>query len=336
VSEIERPELVRKYFIPTPGTPVGAYVKLGLAGVGLLLAISAAAGDSGGWAFLLTIAVIWLAVSGGRAYFRYRRLLSQSTPKATDWQMDSWLEMAKDPIVQTGIRRLNVHPSEIGNPNHAWCLPFVGIPRIGEQPFGRRLGDDGRLRYSIYKIMVVYLSDWRLPVYTCFLDMATGATFDESTHEYALNHVGGMQTVSDRFTVHQPVNDAPANPVGSPRVIAHHTNYRAIRLMVSGQAAVELWIDVAEGERLQVEDASTVSGATHDQYIAAFREHLRSRNAGASAMNPGLTAGFAGGGPGQPGTPGPLTAQPGPLAMPPLPGAPGPAPQYPPTAPPQA
>lgn len=326
MNDHDRPNLVRKYFIPTPVPPTGAYVKLAFAVAGLVMVILSAVTDSGVFAFLLSIGVIALTVSGARGFFRYQRMLSLSTPKATDQQMDAWLSTAIGPIVQTGIRRLNVHPTEVGTVREGrpWQLPFIGVPRTGEQSYARAYGADGRQRFSVYKIMVVYLSDWRLPVYTCFLDMATGATFAESTHEYALNHVGGMQTVSDRFTDYRPITGAQPAPGAPPPVVAHHTTFRAVRLMVSGQPAVELWISVADNERVQVDAGSAVSTASHDQYIAALREHLRGRNDGASAMNPGLAAGFAG--PGQPGTPGQLSAPPGPLAMPSTPGATGPNP----------
>ncbi|MGH3547633.1 MAG: hypothetical protein ACRDQU_05845 [Pseudonocardiaceae bacterium] len=328
MSEAEREQLARKYFIPLPATPVGAYVALTAGAAGFLLGIV----EKNFFGFLLLVAGLFGLVKGTRRYLRYRRDLTMATPRATDAQIDGWRDDALENIIKSGRDRLNVHPTELGpQPENRTCLPFIGIPTMGKVDYKIMRGADGTLRFSVYKFVVVYLSDWRLPVYVCHLDIATGATFSDSTKEYALNHVEGMETVSDRLTVFTP-REVPSN-AGQPQqptTVAHHTNYQAIQLKVSGENVVELWIGISanertrveSGERAPVESAIDAQGYSMDRYISALREHLRTRNHGAVGINPGLMNGnlpapnrLAQIGPSQLGLPGQLsdgsTQQPG-------------------------
>lgn len=293
MDEFAREQLARKYFIPMPDVPVRAYVILIAGAAGFLIGIVA----GGFFGVLLVLAGLFGLVKGGMHYVRYRRDLAMTTPRATDDQVDAWLNEAIDPIIQAGIGRLNVHPSEVGpqSENRIWRLPFTGIPTKGEVDYRWVRGTDGKLRFSVYKIAVVYLSDWRLPVYVCHLDIATGAMFNDSTKEYALNHVEGMETVSDRLTVYEQQEVAAGPSAGNPQqltTVGHHTNFQAIRLSVSGKNAIDLWIAIATDERTQVvENAIGMRESSTDHYISALREHLRTRNHGAVGINPGLVHG---------------------------------------------
>ncbi|MGH3841835.1 MAG: hypothetical protein ACRDS0_10380 [Pseudonocardiaceae bacterium] len=317
MSEAEREQLARKYFIPLPGKPTGAYVSLATGAVGLLLGIS----EKGFLSFLLLLAGVFGLVKGTRRYLRYRRDLAMATPRATDAQIDAWRKEALEPIIRDGFKRLNIHPTELGpqHENRTWNLPFIGIPTKGKVDYRKTRGTDGKLRFSVYKIVVVYLSDWRLPVYVCHLDIATGAIFSDSTKEYALNHVEGMETVSDRLTIYAAqevgTKSNAAHPQ-QPTTVAHHTEFQAIRLKVSGENAVELWIGISADERTRVESAIDMQESSTDHYISALREHLRTRNHGAVGINPGLAHGnlpesnsLAQIGPNQLGLPGQLSAE---------------------------
>ncbi len=300
MNEFEREQLARKYFVPLPDTPVGAYAALIAGAVGLLIGI--VAGEFFG--VLLFLVGLFGLAKGTMRYVRYRRDLAMATPRATDAQIDAWLEKAVELIIQTGSERLNVHPTELNvhptevgpqSENRILRLPFTGIPTKGEVDYRWARGADGKLRFSVYKIVVVYLSDWRLPVYVCHLDIATGATFNDSTKEYTLNHVEGMETVSDRLTVYEQQEVATKPNAGYSQqltTVGHHTQFQAIRLRVSGKNAVELWIGIATDERTQVESAiGIIQKSSTDHYISALREHLRTRNHGAVGINPGLAHG---------------------------------------------
>ncbi len=289
----ERQDLVRKYFIPKPRAPVGVYIKLA---VGLLLLILAIA-DFGWTLGLLALAALsW----GGVGYYAYQRDLRRSTPRATDKQMDDWLDEALTPVVQNGVKCLSVHPTELGSPDvENWRLIFVGIPDANKLRYRNARGTDGKFRFSAYHIMVVYLSNWRMPVYECVLDMETGATVTDETREYSLDQVDGIETLNDRVNIFWQ-HSHTRNKVrrGSARQsvnAAGHitTGTQKIRLIVSGREAIGLYIRLAEGDAIYFEGA-TKSSPDLDVMIATLREHIRERHHGALPENDGLADGQPG------------------------------------------
>lgn len=312
MNNFDRKELARKYFIPIPETPISAYLFVIVGVSGLVLGLIAA----GGIGALLVLAGLVGIGKGAMGYLRYRRAMRMAMPRASDAQMDAWLSDALGPIIRTGFQRLNVHPTEIDveAPNELWRLPFVGIPVI-EEVQGNYLwarGADDQLRFSVYKIVVVYLSNWRMPVYACNLDIITGATFCDSTLEYSLNHVEGMETTSDRITIYNqtvkvpPNSSSPQPPAEAKRQITSQT----IRLKVSGESAVRFYVGIAENEQKQVESIIGMQASSTDHYISTLREHLRTRHNGAIGKNPNLNEGIPTSegtkevGPGQLGMPG--------------------------------
>jgi hypothetical protein len=279
----ERQKLVEKYFYPTPKTPVRGYITLG---VGLLLLIVGASG-SGFFAFVGVVLLLW----GGYLFAKYGLRYLAAHPKATDEQMQRWLDEKIDPIIESGLLRLNVHPSELSAslPKEQQYLVFVGIPDPDSMLVREARGKDGVARYSHYRIMVVYLSKERLPLYECYLDMATGALYQDATREYGLDKVDGMETASDRLTAFASAAQGPnaqQNAGSLPSAIGTHTLWQVIRLKVSGMTAIRLVITVADTEVVQLaSNGEGVAGSKLDRNIAMLREHLRAVRAGLLGQN---------------------------------------------------
>lgn len=312
----ERIERVNKYFVPDPPGPARHYAKLSFGGalliVALLFFIAGHAAACLG--VVAAIGAVVLLYKGLRGLVGYLRAVSLANPKATDAEMDAWLAEADNPIVQAGYQRLNIHPTELGANNRTPYLVFHGIPELfSVLPFSWKRGYDGVMRYSAYEVMVVYLSNWRLPVYECVLDLATGATIRDSTKEYALKQVDGMETVSDRVNVFNSqwragstsaaggVGGAPGTaPIGMPgpqSQVGHFTQRQIINLLVSGRVAVDLLLGIAPDETTVVQGVTPPS--TVDGMISQLREHLRAHSGAALPGNPGFIGGspaFAAGG----------------------------------------
>lgn len=285
MDQQQRGDLVRKYFIPDPATPVFVYIKLA---VGLLLFILGLA-SNGILAFLGFVILAW----GGYGFIRYMMVVNRARPKATDAQMDAWLNEALLPIVMQGVQRLSVHPTELAYPpaengqlGDEHRLVFVGIPDLENFPYRRARGKDGQLRFSAYEIMVVFLSSWRMPVYECVLNMETGNTVTDATREYHLNQVDGVETVSDRVNVYRNDSTGQESATPGPSAIGHVTRRQYVQLVVSGREAIRLQMAIADG------DTARLEGTPHsnaDNLIATLREHLRQHHHGAQPGQPGLT-----------------------------------------------
>lgn len=265
-----RRERVRKYFGPMPKNPIGAHIKLGIA---VALFILSVVGNAGFVAFAAFLVLVWAAVG----YVRYLRARMRALPRATDQQMDYWLNSRIPEIVEDGKRRLNIHPTEIGAGEGSGWLPFVGIPDREDWQYAQAYGQDNILRFSAYEIMVVYLSNWRLPVYQCVLDMESGATVMDQTKEYNLKQVDGMETVSDRVAITERNGPGQPGNTAQAATTAHVTRRQLVNLVVSGRPAVSLVIGISQGDSLHLEGTSR----SHiDTGIATLREYLRSHQNG--------------------------------------------------------
>jgi hypothetical protein len=197
--------------------------------------------------------------------------------------MDSWKNEALVPIAERGARRLNVHPTELDSADdESGRLIFVGIPDFGEDTSsvvkGKR-GKDGVRRFSAYEVMVLYLSNWRLPVYTSILDMETGNFVTDETKEYNLGQVDGIETFSDRINQSSSSGNKKSAGGDVDAVAVHWTRQQSITLVVSGRRVVDLLIGVATGQTIQIENVTEQSEV--DALIARLREHLRMHHHGA-------------------------------------------------------
>jgi hypothetical protein len=278
VTSEERARRVRNYFAKPPKVPVRDYVK---AGLGLILIILGAHVT-----FLLLVGLAIL-VWGGIGIFRYVNKIASTRPKATGAEMDAWLEEALIPTAQAGAKRLNVHPTELTGSMEDSRLIFVGFPNVPNVQIAR--GDDNKLRYSHYEILVVFLSNWRLPVYQVNYDMENGVTVLENTKEYNLGQVDGIETSSDRVNVLSAESGDSKDgkqAATSTGTIGHVTNAQILSLMVSGNRAVTLITGVTGRESVRVENVDDPSRI--DNGISRLREHLRVRHQGAYPAGPGL------------------------------------------------
>ncbi|MET7749933.1 hypothetical protein [Micromonospora sp. NPDC005367] len=300
-----RQELVHKYFNPIPARPSNLGALIALSGGGLLLLVGilsliGASLDSGmsGLACLGCLGIVGggaAAIFGGLklagAYSSYKSAFTAAYPRASDEQMDQWLEEGKGYAADAGRRRLNRHPGEVTLKWGENLLVFHGLPP--EVPYQIARGADGVLRASLYKVLVVYLSNYRLLTYESILDMRSGATVSDATKEYHLQSVDGLETASDRVNFFLPAgSQAPPPPTpGQPMQpnqaaipittpggdIVHVTGRQTLRLMVSGRPAIELVMGIAATDRLHIEG---VSGSTTESMIHTLREYLRRHNGG--------------------------------------------------------
>ncbi|MBQ1042432.1 MULTISPECIES: hypothetical protein [unclassified Micromonospora] len=290
----QRAERAGKYFAPEPSTPVAQYVKLAFGGGLLLMAlVMFAVGDAAiCLGFLCGVGGAVLVVLGLVGLLNYAEARRRAYPRATDQEMDAWLYGAEEAIAQMGYRRLNIHPTELAQGRRPY-LVFYGIPELfSVLPFHWNRGRDGKLRYSAYKIMIVYMSNWRLPVYECVLDIATGATIRDSTKEYALGNVDGMETSADRVSVFneqwKPGSDGNSGGVFTGAIgngpnmgaqFGHYTQRQIIKLLVSGRLAVDLWLGIAPNEAMVIQGVTEPSSV--DAMISQLREHLREHSGAA-------------------------------------------------------
>jgi hypothetical protein len=242
-------------------------------------------------------ALAWGGLQAMRRASAYSAARAQAFPRAEGRWMDHWLEEGLRHASSVAPGRVNRHPGEQTLHWGVDTLLFVGSPPLREFPVQFAYGhDDGKLRASIHKILIVFLSNYRVSTYECVLDMRTGAMVSDATKEYHLQHVDGIETASDRISMVLPGQfspngaPAPAPATAGPTLVdeggqvAHITTTQTLSLMVAGRRAVELVMGISRAERLQVEGIENPSSP--DAMIHTLREHLRGHNGGAMAPAP--------------------------------------------------
>jgi hypothetical protein len=279
-----RAERVDKYFNPIPEPPSygGPLALLIGGGVAFLIGIItiASAGSSGACIGLILFAGgIYSAYKGARPmlkrYNEYVAAKNLSEPRATDQEMTDWLEDGLRMAEDAGRHRLNLNPAEATIDQGAKMLVFTGLPDNDEFPVRLAVGDDRMVRSSYYKILVVFLSGYRLSTYECVLEMRSGATLTDATKEYHLQDVDGMETRSDRVNFElQSAGSATAETF-------QVTMRQVLRLMVAGRAAISLVMGMSGSASLRIDNTSTRTDIPGpDEMINTLREYLRSHKGG--------------------------------------------------------
>lgn len=202
-----RVESIKKYFIITPKSPsyLNEIVYMVLGGIIFFAGLIFGANDNNsfcvGAGFVCALIV---AGKGGLDYLSkksaYDKAYGVAEPKPSDAQMDRWLEQDTKQIIQSALGKLDLASDQVLNINE---------PLVVTGPKTRALialGKDGILRFSEYKIVVIYLTNYHLGAYEADLDFITGKVVIEETQEYHYTDIVSVATVHENtpFTAKTP------------------------------------------------------------------------------------------------------------------------------------
>ncbi|MFF5230746.1 hypothetical protein [Dactylosporangium sp. NPDC000521] len=185
--------------------------------------------------------------------------IAATQPQASESELDAWLQEDVDRAIRHGadLHRLNL---KFGIENAGLLMApqaIVGISKLAgrysaerlerdaSSPSGlrtvirrlplakTRIGEDGRLRASHYQVLVMYLTERRIGVFECNVDLATRRILAQSTYSFSYDDVITMS--SQKIAA----NDSQENPNilidrdGSSRTI--FGDNRFIMSLVNGQ-----------------------------------------------------------------------------------------------------
>lgn len=318
IPQVPREELVDKYFNPIPAKPsyggalAAAITGAALLVIGLTSVIGSSGANANGPASGLAC-LGCLGLLGGLAcgitgcvkllnkYSTYQSAMKLAFPRASDEQMDAWLGEGMWLATEVGKRRLNRSAAEVTFKWGTDMLVFTGLPPDNTFQIRMARGADRILRASYYKILVVFLSHYRLSTYECVLEMRSGLTIIDATKEYHLQSVDGLETVSDRVNGMLP-NGMPGPGTRSQNMptlldgtgrFMHVTTTQILRLMVAGQPAISLVMGIAGADQRHVDNVSSKTHSNTDEMIFTLREYLRNHNGGVvnipvSILPPGM------------------------------------------------
>lgn len=112
-------------------------------------------------------------------------------PKPTDAQQDAWLNGDLEKIKGEALEKLDLKPHERGG------SPIDPIMVVGPASQAKlAVGKDGIIRFSVYEVLVVYLTDYQLAVYQCVVDLVNRIKLSQATQEYHYTDVVSVTTTS--------------------------------------------------------------------------------------------------------------------------------------------
>ncbi|WP_221320827.1 hypothetical protein [Actinoplanes sp. L3-i22] len=278
-----RPERVGKYFVRVPQPP--DYTKPGIFAVGggvlvLIGLITASARSGACLVLILLIAGVVGGFRGARDLINrrnaYNEAMARAYPRATDEEMDGYLTEGTNLAVGNANRQLKINPSgELTIQRGVNLLVFSGFP-ASAYGFDLRfaIGDDNAVRASHYKILVVFATNYRFSTYECIWEMSTGATIADGTKEYHLQDVGGLETASDRISL--PLHRTGLTEEGSEDdKPVEFTQRQLLRLMVSGQPAIEMVMGISGDARFRIANGQPPEFPAPEDMIHQLRQYLR-------------------------------------------------------------
>jgi hypothetical protein len=290
VKEPTREEKVDRYFLERPSRrdyrwTVGAVV-LGLVAAALtatqghesILLLRIVIG-------LLVLGFLTLALAGVGTLVvdesQYRKEMARVASRATDAEMDSWLDEAVAEAIARGRARLDLHPDEVqaGGPTTLW---FVGVPDLEEWDAAIAVGEDGRIRFSVRPILVAFLSGWRLSTYEFVLSMRSGYRFSEIRKEYHLRQTDGIEIATDTKFMILDISIHESRRFGTRTARFEYVNVTSVErleMVVSGQRAIKLDMRFDLKDRRDIEEDVRTQ---NDEFVALLRDHFRHHMGGVS------------------------------------------------------
>ncbi|WP_433082446.1 hypothetical protein ACQP1P_01780 [Dactylosporangium sp. CA-052675] len=146
--------------------------------------------------------------------------IAATQPQASETELDAWLEMEVSRVTRLGAERHRLD-SGVGLKDAGLLMApqvIVGVSKLAgpysverrepdansasglrtvmrKLPLAKtRIGDDGKVRASHYQILVMYLTERRVGVFECDVDMATRELLAESTHSFSYDDVVTMSS----------------------------------------------------------------------------------------------------------------------------------------------
>jgi len=129
---------------------------------------------------------------------RYAQDFAQDEPKPSDTEMDQWLADDIEKLVREAARRLGLSTQDIIANR---CILGGPSPSIKEIRYA--VGKDGRIRYSHFDILIVFLTDHHLASYESKNSLLSGKVLSESTKEFPYKEITslGTRTIKQKITL---------------------------------------------------------------------------------------------------------------------------------------
>jgi len=197
---------------------------------------------------------------------RYRSSLEATHPQPSDVEVDMWFLDSMQSLLQHSRNILNLIGSEreFSDPLVIRVPTLAATYGIHAEDLKWQKGNDNRLRFSVHKVIIIYLTERHLAAYTCDFNFIRDVSLNESTREYHYQDVISVATYewSQAFTL----------PTGQKLSTA-----QIFRLSVASGECIEVRLENEQLRNMTREDA--VPTIVADQAVSTIRAMLREKKA---------------------------------------------------------
>jgi hypothetical protein len=184
----DQEEALRKYFVRIERDsrkPGFILIGLGLLPVVVARTVLDGLGNS---SFALWLGILLIAVGIiqiGAVEISYVTRNQEAQPKPPDSQVQQWLDEGVGRVVLHSRFALNLAEEEstVSEPLVIITPILSSAGRSDQDSSLWKLGDDGRLRFGYYRMIVIRLTDRHLGAYVCDYNFVRDVALNEATHE---------------------------------------------------------------------------------------------------------------------------------------------------------
>ena len=192
-----------------------------------------------------------------------KKLRNYQQSKPTDRQIDQWLQESIVKLREKSLKRLNLDESEIIADPLVIRGPIlwktIGIDN-GDLVW--KIGSDDTVRFGIYKVTIIQLTDRHLGAYACDYNFIRDVALNERTDEYHYKDVVSVTT--------QEQASSYTLPTGVKLITAQE-----FRLSVSGGESINVIIGSSQISKITGSNQIPETGA--EKAISVIRAMLRQK-----------------------------------------------------------
>lgn len=250
---------LRRYF---KGRKVrGAFVLIGLGAVlGVAALIGADSGDLGleDLAPVLFLAAVALGIVGVLGLLG---ILMRSLP--SDRRVDQWFDQGIDRLTKESLTKLNLSAGELVADSLVIQAPILWSTHgVADKDLVWRKGKDDEVRFGVYRVTIIQLTDRLLGAYSCDYDFIRDVALNEETEEYHYQDIVAVST--------QELASSYTLPTG-----VKLTHAQQFRISVSSGEAIEVVIGADKLRKVTGDDEIPDTGA--EKAVSVIRAMLRDK-----------------------------------------------------------
>lgn len=276
-NQNEREAALRRYFEKQP-TKDSEEMAMAIIAGGVLFTLAAiimffSQRDSAGAGCFAALSLIAGLTLGCVGYIkvssiesRYQNALRAILPQPLDEQVDRWFEESLQRLILHSRLALRLTESEgqFAEPLVLSAPTLSKTHGIPSEDLKWKKGKDNRLRFAIYNIIVIYLTERHLAAFTCDFNFLRDVSLNETSREYHYQDIVSVTTYE--------WSEAFDRPTCEKRITS-----QIFRLSVASGEFIEVREDCSVLRQMTKEEQVPAMGA--DEKVATIRAMLRVKKA---------------------------------------------------------